>query len=154
MDRLDELELNQRGDIYVLASSMILNSNIVENACKLGPRPRFFCDRILTTNHVDKRDGFPRQFLHAHYLVVTSPTQYHLRAEDQRVIGVLARKVMEGHGIGAAFHRLPGEFKLDNGVTAWVFEKIRPFERTDLNALADEFAGYYPGKRNIFRTVD
>jgi hypothetical protein len=61
---------------------------------------------------------------------------------------------MEGHGIGASFQRLPGEFKLDNGVTAWVFTKVRPFERTDLDALANEFAGYYPDERHIFSTVD
>ena len=135
LDRLDELELDQRGDIYVLASSDILNSSILEFTCHFGPRRRFFCDHILGTNDVDKRDGFPRQFLHALYLVVASPTQYHLRAEDQRVIGVLAREVIEGHGIGASFQRLPGEFKLDNGVNVWVFKKIRPLEKTDLDTL-------------------
>ena len=154
LNRLDKLELDQRGDIYILASSQLLNSNVMYSACQFGPQRRFICDRILNTNDVDKRDGFPRQFLHAHYLVVASPTQYHQRAKDQRVIGVLAREVMEGHGVGASFHRLPVEFKLDKGVTAWVFEKIRPFERTDLDALADEFIGYYPDKRDIFKTAD
>ncbi len=154
LDRLDKLELDQPIDIYVLASSEILNSSILRNYCQLGPRRWFFCDHILNTNDVDKRDGFPRQFLHAHYLVVASPTQYHLRAEDQRVIGVLVREVMEGHGIGASFQRLPWEFKLDKEVTVWLFTKVRPFERADLEALAEEFAGYYPDKRHIFRTVD
>jgi hypothetical protein len=154
LDRLDELELDQRRDIYVLASSELLNSSMLKVACRFGPRRRFFCDRILRTNDVDKRDGFPRQFLHAYYLVVASPTQYHLRAEDQRVIGVLAREVMEGDGIGTSFQLLPGEVKLGNGVTARVFAKVRPFERTDLDALANEFAGYYPDKRHIFRIVD
>jgi hypothetical protein len=49
---------------------------------------------------------------------------------------------------------MPGEFKLDNGVAVWVYAKIRPFERTDLEALANEFAGYYPDKRHMFITVD
>jgi hypothetical protein len=70
------------------------------------------------------------------------------------VIGVLAREVMEDHGIGASFQHLPGECRLDNGVTAWVFAKVRPSERTDLDALANEFAGYYPDGRHIFSTVD
>ena len=95
--------------------SVILNSAILQNACKFDPKRRLFCDRILQTNDVDKRDGFPRQFLDATYLVVASPTQYHLRADDQRVIGVLVREVMAGHGIGASFQCLPGEFKLDSG---------------------------------------
>jgi hypothetical protein len=154
LDRLEELEQDQRGDIYVLASSLIMNEDILNMGCRLGPRRWYFCDRILDTHDVDKRDGFPRQFLHAQYLVVASPTQSHLKPEDQRVIGVLTREVTEGHGIGKSFQRMPGEFKLDNGVAVWVYAKIRPFERTDLEALANEFAGYYPDKRHMFITVD
>jgi hypothetical protein len=150
LTRLETLERKQPGNTYVLASSDILNSNILQNACKLGPHPRLFCDRILSTNDVDKRDGFPRQILQAKYLVAASPTQYHLHPDDQRVIGVLARQVIEGRGIGASFQRLPGEFMLDHGVTVWIYAKIRPFERSDLNALEDEFKGYYPGRPHLF----
>ena len=153
LDRLDELELEQLGGIYVLASSYTLNSTILQVACKYDPKRQFFCDRILQTNDVDKRDGFPILFLDASYLVVASPTQYHLRAEDQRMIGVLAREVMAGHGIGASFQRLPGEFKLDSGVTVWVFAKVRPFEKMDLTALVNEFSGYYPQMRHDLKIM-
>ncbi|MBI2883472.1 MAG: hypothetical protein HYY11_06155 [Candidatus Methylomirabilis oxyfera] len=148
--RVETLELKQPGDIYVLASSTTLNSNILQNACSLGPRPRSFCNRILYASDVDKRDGFPRKFLQAKYLVTASPTQYHLRPDDQRVVGVLAREVIEGHGIGAAFQRLPGEFTLDDGVTVRIYAKVRPFEPSDLDALAGEFNGYYPGRAHLF----
>jgi hypothetical protein len=154
LDRLAELERRRQGDIYVLASSIVLNDSILQNYCRLGPRPRSYCDRILESKHVDKRDGFPRQFLHASYLIFASPTQYHLRPDDQRVIGVLGREVEEGHGIGGSFERLSGEFKLGQGVTAWVYAKVRPFERTDLDALAEEFAQYYPDKRSMFSTAE
>jgi hypothetical protein len=154
LDRLGNLNIQEPGDIYVLASSGILNSSILQNRCRLGPQGRFFCDRILVTHDVDKRDGFPRQFLRASYLVVASPTQYHLRADDQRVIGILAREVMEANGIGASFQRLPEEFSLDRGVTAWIFEKSQPFKRADLDALSGEFARYYPDERSIFLIQD
>ncbi|HWO99652.1 MAG TPA: GtrA family protein [Methylococcus sp.] len=147
---IEELQLDQPGEVYVLASSRVLNSAILQNACKLGPRHRWFCDRILNTHDVDKRDGFPRQFPQAQYLVIADPTQYHLRPEDQRVIGVLAREVMQGHGIGAAFQRLPGEFKFDKGVMVWIYAKVRPFEKADLEALEAEFNGYDPNKRHLF----
>jgi hypothetical protein len=150
LNRLGELEAQKPGDIYILASSFILNSEIVQNSCNFGPRRRFFCDRILRTNDVDKRDGFPRQFLRASYLVVASPTQYHMRAHDQRVIGVLAREVLEPRGIGLSFNRLAEGYKLDNEVIVSVYEKVKPFERTDLDALADEFNRYYPDKRHMF----
>jgi hypothetical protein len=70
------------------------------------------------------------------------------------VVGIPAREVTEGSGIGASFQRLSGEFKLDEGVTAWVYKKSRPFERTDLNALANKFAKYYPDRREMFSIVD
>ncbi len=151
LNRLDELETRQWGNVYVLASSAILNSSILKNRCRLTSRRQSFCDRILSTNDVDKRDGFPRQFLEASYLVVATPTQYHLRTDDQRVIGVLVREVVEGKGIGTSFRRLSEEFSFDSGVTAYVYVKVRPFARTDLDALSDEFAGYYPDRRHIFK---
>jgi hypothetical protein len=154
LDRLGELNTQQPGDVYVLASSPILNSDILKNRCRLSPQPRSFCSHILRTHDVDKRDGFPRDFLQASYLVVASPTQYHLRPDDQRVIGILARDVMEAIGIGASFQRLPGEFSLDQRVAVWVYAKIRPFKKADLDALSSEFARYYPDKRNIFLTQD
>lgn len=151
LDRLSKLRSQQAGDIYVLASSGVLNDDIMRNYCsRLGPRPRSFCDRIIGVNHVDKRDGFPQQFLDALYVVVADPIQYHLRPDDQRVIGILAREVMEEHGIGRSYQRLPGEFSLSKGVTAWVYSKIHPFERSDLDALAAEFGLYYPDRRNRF----
>lgn len=147
LDRLDELVGEQPGEIYVLASSVVLNSSILQNACHLGTRSGAACGYILATNDVDKRDGFPHQFLQAKYLVVANPTQYHLRADDQRVIGVLAREVLTGQGIGASFQRLPGDFKLDNEVAVGVFVKVRPIERMDFDALENEFARYYPNLR-------
>jgi putative flippase GtrA len=153
LDRLEGLVREQDGGIYVLASSTVLNSSIVNAACRTGSRQWRFCDRLLSTHDVDKRDGFPRQILDALYLVVASPVQYHLRPEDQRVVGVLVREVIQGRGIGASFERLPGEYALDNGVMVWVFKKVRPIPRSDLDALTEEFIGYYPDKRDIFRTT-
>jgi len=150
LDRLEELERRRPGDVYVLASSTVLNESILQNYCRLGPRPRAFCDRFLISNHVDKRDGFPRQLLNASYLIFASPTQYHLRPDDQRVIGLLAREVEARHGIGGSFERLSGEFRLDGNVTTSVYEKTRPFEKSDLEALSAEFIKYYPDRRAIF----
>ncbi len=154
LTHLDKLEAKQQGDIYVLASSFTLNSQILDVSCRFGTQQWNFCNHILNTNDVDKRDGFPRQFLHAHYLIVASPTQYHLRAEDQRVVGVLLREVMEKHGIGVSFQRLPEEFRLDNEITVWIYEKVKPFEKADLDMLANEFVEYYPHRQHIFNTID
>jgi hypothetical protein len=154
LNHLNKLEARQQGDIYMLASSFTLNSEILDVACRFSTQQWDFCDHLLNTNDVDKRDGFPRQFLHAHYLVVASPVQYHLRAEDQRVVGVLLREVMKKQGIGSSFQRLPDEFRLDNEITVWIYEKVKPFDSADLDALANEFVGYYPHLRHVFSITD
>lgn len=151
LDRLDQLESTVEGDIYVLASSEVLNSSILHVACQFDPKRWSLYKHILNSNDVDKRDGFPHQLLHARYLVVAKPIQYHLAAEDQRVIGVLASDVLDGRGIGASFERLPDELELDNNVTVYLFKKVRPLSNTDLDALSDEFGRYYPNHRDIFR---
>lgn len=148
--RLDDLEKRKPGGIYMLSSSSVLNFGIALNYCATGLQRWLFCDHFLRTSDVDKRDGFPQSFLHASYFVVATPLQYHLRSDDQRVLGVLGADVLGDHGIGASFKRLPGAFRLERGVTAWIYEKIRPFNRNDLDALTRIFAGYYPDKRSMF----
>lgn len=150
MDSLEALERKQAGDIYAVTSSVVLNHDILRNACLLSPRPRTICGRVLITHDVDKRDGFPHQFLQARYAVVAVPIQYHLHPEDQRVIGVLAREILSGGGIGAAFQRLPGETVLDDGVRVWIYERVRPFEQPALAALFEELARYYPQHKAMF----
>jgi len=150
LDQLEQLEREKEGDVYVLASSEVLNSSIVESACRFGPRRWSFCGHILRTNDVDKRDGFPRQFLDAEYLVLASPAQYHLHPEDQKVIGIVVREILAGHGIGASFRRLAGEFRLESSVTVSLYSKVRPLDDRDVRALTDEFVKYYPDKRDLF----
>src|SRR5262245_28090577 len=50
LDHLGQLQVHKGGDIYVLASSTILNGNILQNHCRLTSRRRPFCNRILDTN--------------------------------------------------------------------------------------------------------
>lgn len=154
LDRLlDDLEgqlAREPGPIYVLAESRVLNWEILRNGCRYGQPARTFCDAILHTSGVDKRDGFPHQFIEARYVVVGVPTQYHLQPEHQRVVGTLAREVRSGRGIGAAFRRLPGEYPLDSGVQVWLFEKVEPITDTAIKGLEAKFIGYYPEMASMF----
>jgi hypothetical protein len=144
-DKLDTLELEQRGNIYVLASADILNDDILKTACQFDDNKRNFCNYVFNTHHVDKIYGFPRQpLMDATYLVIASPTQYHLNPEDQRIISIPIREVINNNGIGTSFQRISGEFTLDKGVKVFLYKKIKPISESDMNALLDEFFGYYP----------
>jgi len=109
-----------------------------------------YIEKIFSTNDVDKRDGFPQQFLTAQYVIVADPIQYHLNSYDQRIVGVPAELVLKGEGIGASFEKLPYEFNLDENVKAYIYKKIKPFTNLDLEALSKLFKDYYPDRQNIY----
>ena len=90
---VDELQqLSQDGrSIYVLASSEILNDDIIRQASL--PDQMNYPYTLEKSNHVDLRDGFPTQFFTSSIVLVASPAQHHLRPQDQQVIGVLAEEM-------------------------------------------------------------
>jgi hypothetical protein len=130
--------------VYVLASSRTLNSDIVRMAYLTLGRDLDVSERVLFTHDVDLSNGFPTPLLRASHVLVADPIQYHLRPEDQRVVGIPARLVLDGQGIGAAYRRLPLEFNLDGQVKVYLYEKVAPLADADVSALADMFKRYYP----------
>jgi hypothetical protein len=148
---LSDIDKDPRATIYILASSFSLNSSIAQEGCFLLQRPhRELSRKIASTNDVDKRDGFPVQFLTARYVVLTMPFAYHLPPQDQKVIGVLADQLVKGEGIGKSYERLKYEFKLDDGSSAFIYKKTQPLDPNDLKMLSDQFIEFYPNNREEF----
>jgi hypothetical protein len=110
--------------------------------------------RILRTHLVDRRDGFPEGLLRATYIVAADPVQYELRPHDQRVMGIPAELVLTARGIGTSLVRLPYAFRLERGVTAYLYKKVRPFSDSDLQALSDMLRHYYPTRPEIYRVSE
>jgi hypothetical protein len=106
--------------------------------------------KIAFTNDVDKRDGFPVQFLTARYVVLTLPFAFHLPPQDQKVIGVLADELVKGEGIGKSYDKLNYEFHLGDGSNAFIYKKTRPLDPNDLIMLSEQFIGFYPNNRAEF----
>jgi hypothetical protein len=151
LDFLENALQSGNDNVYVIASSSTFNDDILRNACAFGNHPQDLCKKTLPSSHVDKRDGFPSQFLDAKYVIVTNPVQYHLGEEDQRVIGILADQILSRRGIGSSYTKLPEEFVFDNNVKAFIYKKVTPFKKADLDNLSKLFMDYYPNKRNIFK---
>ncbi len=147
---LEELVTSPDDRIYVLASSPILNCSILDSAYLTLNRHQNVAKKILWTNDVDKRDGFPREFLTAQYVVVADPIQYHLIPKDQRVVGIPAELVLKETGIGSAFSKLPYEFNLDGNVKAYIYKKIKPFSDSDLEMFSELLKKDYPDRPNIY----
>jgi len=134
--------------IYVAASSQMLNWSILQNGCR-GTQLDI-CSHVAVTQDIDMRDGFPRAVLDADYVVLATPTQYHVRPEDQLVVGLVARDIREGRGIGTSFTRLPGVFHLAQGVEVAVYRRVAPPRSDAVRALSEELVRSYPQAKALF----
>lgn len=150
LDVLRDSFKNEEDKAYVLSSSLVFNDDILKNACIDSHRPDVLCGKILNSSHVDKRDGFPINFLSAGYVVLGTPVQYHLSPADQRVIGILADDFIHSKGIALSYERLPREFILDDGVKVSIYKKVKPFNPSELTRLQETFLKFYPGREDIF----
>ena len=83
--------------------------------------------------------------------MVGFPIQYHLRAEDQRVIGILADQLLNQKTIGRSYKKLDYEFILDENVHVYIYKKIKPVQPSDIQDLSRMFQHFYPDRKDIFR---
>jgi hypothetical protein len=141
---LDDRVADEPGaKVYVVASSKLFTADILRYLeVSLGlPAPHGNRQYVLPTHHVDRRDGFPSPLLEADYVLVASPIQYHLRPEDQQVVGLPAASFLQGQNIARAFARQPEEFHLDQGVTVFVYRKVRPVKPEEIAELHECLQG-------------
>lgn len=134
-----DIEANRQAaeTVYVLASSDTLNDSIVRDI----NLPDRFLEGIATTAHVDKRDGFPNQFFAANYVIVTSPTQTHL-PQGQMVVSVLADAILRGECENLTLKK---EYSLENGVTAYLYQRTAPYSDDFLQQIKIKFERVYKG---------
>lgn len=132
-------------NITILSSSGILNEEMIDSLSNHD-----LLRHIAFTSQVDLRDKIKGLPYLSHYFIVTNPVQMHLRESGQRVIAIPSHQILEGYGIGKAFVRLPLEYKLSNGVTAYVYEKKRGFTSEEIKIFFDEFYKYYPEWRRLY----
>lgn len=143
------LEQRPRG-IYVIASSELLSDTVLGFAnLSLGTDYRS-PNKIFGSSHIDRQHGFPRALLTADTVVVTDPVQYHLRPEDQRVIGFPAVSFLEGTDVARAYRRSPETFELEGGVRTLVFEQVRPIDSGEVEELSTRFRDAYPDRPDIY----
>lgn len=134
--------------VYVAASSQMFNWSILDMGCR-DTQPDL-CPHIAVTEDIDMRDGFPRAVLDADYVVLATPTQYHVRPEDQRVVGLVARDIREGRGIGVSFERLPSRFELAQGIKVAIYRRFAPLRSDAVKALGEELRRSHPQTRTLF----
>ncbi|MEP6903079.1 MAG: hypothetical protein ABJA66_15110 [Actinomycetota bacterium] len=148
---LNDLTQNSDKKIYVLSSSISLNSSILINGCyQFETDLQNLKKNILISNDVDKRDGFPFQLYKSDYVVVADPPGFHLLPEDQKIIVILAEQFLSKQTIGNAYVKLPFEFTLDDGRQVFIYQKERKFTSEELLKISQMFNEYYPSNKEKF----
>jgi hypothetical protein len=124
-------------DVYLLSSSQLLNSSLLDGASFQLNTPLPAQDYICSTHDVDRRDGFPDSLVTARLVLVADPIQTHLQ-EEQKVLTVPARLFLQGQGFARAFTRDPRTFQFDQGVRVYVFERARPSTPEEIALLHEQ----------------
>ncbi len=111
---------------YVVASSYDFNWDLLRNAERtLYGRDQSVLN-ILETQAVDSRHSYPLQsLLRAQYVLVATPLQHHLRAEQQQLVKVAFVAFTENWEIAQDFTRLPEQFQLANGAMVNIYQRTR-----------------------------
>ncbi|WP_152473139.1 hypothetical protein [Tatumella saanichensis] len=139
-------QLTAHGDkVTVLSSNQVLNDDMLNTLSH-----RQLEDRITYTSQVDLRDGINMLALQSKYVIVTDPPQIHLRADGQRVITVPVEAILNHQNIGQAFVRMEPGYVLDNGVKAWIYQRVRPFTPEEIGDFLQIFYQYYPQWKAIY----
>lgn len=133
-------QLTSSGEKFaVLASSGSLSESLISTLCN-----RKTDARMVHSSQVDLIDKIRFQAFTTRYLVVADPVQLHLKATGQRTVSIPAGLLLSGQGIGRAYRKLAYDFLLDGGIHAYIYDKQRPFNYSEISDLLHEFYMHYP----------
>lgn len=144
-DYVDALSAQEEKRAVVLSSSLTFNGDTLTNLRpSLGLRPPARTTILQYHGTVDKRDAFNWNTLTADYLIVGDPVQTHLGEENQQVMALFARDVLDGSGPGSAYEPLPETFPLSDGVTVRVFRRTRALTADEYRSISGRLTALYP----------
>lgn len=132
--------------IYSLASSKILNNDLLQNT-QMPENPRFLTS-LLSTQHVDKRDKFPNDLLWASYVLVTNPVQLHLRPQNQELIVYFNEEILNGSL--KKHYIIEKKYTLMENVEILLLKKISPFSSEELKRIKNHFKNKYPDHPTMY----
>jgi hypothetical protein len=113
------------GRVFVAASSHVINPDIVRQAEWMFFGHRASGLDVLAVPEVDSRDYLPLgRLLDAQAVLVTVPAQYHLRPEEQAVLGVVHDLFWKNQGLARDFERLTPVATLIQHVYVYSFCRV------------------------------
>ena len=152
-DYVDGLSARRKEPVTatVLASSFALNTETVSSLrVSLGlPEPDVKTS-IMFHGTVDKRDEFNWNTAFSDYLIVGDPVQTHLGEENQEVMALLVRHILNGTGPGKAYHELPQTFQVGGDITVRIYRRTRDWTMDEYHAISDPLQKMYPKYAELY----
>ena len=134
---LAEYVKNLEGDVAVLASSFVINADILAKTEAslnfLVPLER--SKNIAYLPEVDKRDGKPYNIVYVSYIVTAAPIQTHLDPKDQLAVVVPAQMLLSDTPFSSAFEKSDMTFALKDGVKVYIYKRLRPNTEEEMEEL-------------------
>jgi len=145
LQKTQSLYIQRDGWVTLVASSEELNASLLRNACEYFQFKQTFCNAIALFSGVDV-DGFPDVLFNSTYLLVAEPTQTHLRASDQRALGIFAEEIKKSDSLGQYFQKITPGYTLDKGITVYIYiqKQTVPMER--IKSLFGDLVNIKPPK--------
>ncbi|MBU9820592.1 hypothetical protein J1782_11860 [Rahnella sp. BCC 1045] len=133
--------------LTVLSSSSVLNDNMLDTLSN-----QKLSNFIAGISQVDLRDGLNVPSLMSKYFIVADPVQTHLNPSGQQVITIPADQLLRNEGIGKAFKRIGQGYPLERGVTAYIYERMRPYTYDEMMSFISKYYVSYPQWKGIYDT--
>jgi hypothetical protein len=119
-------KITEQEPIYVAASSMQLNDDLLKNAEReLFKKPRL---NFLSAPQVDSRDYYPLEpLLRADWVIVATPFQYHLHdPAEQKVVESVVKIFDERWDLAGDFELQSGQWRLEPEMTVRLYRRSQP----------------------------
>lgn len=152
-DYLDGLSVQEGRQVSatILASSFAFNG---ETLIRLRPSLNLKDPEVVSSIRahasVDKRDAFNWNTAFSDYLVVGDPVQTHLGEENQEIIALLARHILQGTGPGKAYEELPETFHLEDGITVHIYRRTRTWTLDEYRTISEPLQKMYPKYADLY----
>lgn len=121
----------------VLASSFVLNEDILKNAePSLGVKP-IRSDYIVSLPQVDSRDTDLTPLYTVNYILAANPAQTHLADGSQTVVTEAVSSFVNGTDIALAYEEIPDCRTVINGIELRLFHRVREEQAADIRAFEE-----------------
>lgn len=150
-ENMNKLTVGTEKKIYSFADSGLYNCHTLKKL--YVPENRESMPNLMDTFEIDLRDGFPTHFFNADFVIVSNPIQIHLLEKNQQIVVKLASLITKYSPLSHHFKKI-GEYTFtaqDEDVKFIVYEKISPFEKSDIDFVEKTFVTLYPDQNSLFK---